>query len=277
MFTSRTRRRVLATALVATTSFSMVACSSSSEGDDQTVKVATSPGPYSELFKEGVGPVLEGEGYKLEYVEFTDLQQADVAVSEGSADLNVDQHIAYMENFNKETNSNLVNLTDIPTVPAGLYSSTHKSLDEVADGQTVGVPQDASNQSRAFLMLEQAGWLKLKGDANKSTLTTNDVAENPHNLQIKPMDSATIPRSLDDLDWGVIPGSISYSSGVDTNLQLFQETLRPELILQAVTTEDKKDSEWAKAVVEAYKSDEFHSFLDKENENGYWFVPDSIK
>ena len=277
MFTSRTRRRVLATALVATTSVSMVACSSSSEGDDQTVKVATSPGPYSELFKEGVGPVLEGEGYKLEYVEFTDLQQADVAVSEGSADLNVDQHIAYMENFNKETNSNLVNLTDIPTVPAGLYSSTHKSLDEVADGQTVGVPQDASNQSRAFLMLEQAGWLKLKEDANKSTLTNNDVAENPHNLQIKPMDSATIPRSLDDLDWGVIPGSISYSSGVDTNLQLFQETLRPELILQAVTTEDKKDSEWAKAVVEAYKSDEFHSFLDKENENGYWFVPDSIK
>ena len=160
---------------------------------------------------------------------------------------------------------------------ADLVIYLNERLDEVADGQTVGVPQDASNQSRAFLMLEQAGWLKLKGDANKSTLTTNDVAENPHNLQIKPMDSATIPRSLDDLDWGVIPGSISYSSGVDTNLQLFQETLRPELILQAVTTEDKKDSEWAKAVVEAYKSDEFHSFLDTENENGYWFVPDSIK
>ena len=88
---------------------------------------------------------------------------------------------------------------------------------------------------------------------------------------------AHIVRALQDLDWGVIPGSMSYASGVDPNLQLFQEDLRPELILVAVTRADQVGTEWAEAVAEAYRDDSFHEFLEDENVNDYWFVPDSIK
>lgn len=267
-------RKIGATIGAAALAFSLVACSSDSEGDTNVIKVGTSPGPYSELFQDGIDPILTEQGYTLEYTNFSDLQQADIAVDEGSVDLNVDQHTAYMEVFNRERDGNLASLGEIPTVPAKLYSDSHGSLDDVAEGQTVGIPLDASNQSRAFNILVKAGWITLKEGHDPIQITVNDIEDNPHDLEIMPMDSATIPRSLQDLDWGVIPGSISYSSGVDAELALLDEDLRPELILVAVTTEDKQDSEWAQAVTDAYQSDEFAAFLDEENSNGYWFVPE---
>ncbi|MCT1451751.1 MULTISPECIES: MetQ/NlpA family ABC transporter substrate-binding protein [unclassified Corynebacterium] len=258
----------------------LTACGSSEStdaGDDKTIRVATSPGPYSELFQDGVAPILEEEGYKVDVQNFTDLTQADTALAEGSADLNVEQHTAWMNVFNKEKGANLTSITEVPTVPAGLYSEKHKSLDEVADGQTVGIPLDGSNKSRALHVLVDAGWITLRDDADEALLAESDIAENPHNLEIKPMDSANLSRSLPDLDWAVIPGSMSYSAKLDPNLQLFQEELRPELILVAVTTEDKKDAPWAKAVAEAYRSDEFKEYFNSQNENNYWFLPDSLK
>jgi D-methionine transport system substrate-binding protein len=273
----RTFLRPLAAAAAALTAgVGLVACGTDSGADDDTIHVGTSPGPYSVLFQEGVDPILTDAGYTVEYTDFTDLQQADVAVSEGSVDLNVDQHTSYMENFNNETGSDLAAITPIPTVPAGLYSERHDGLDAVADGHTVGIPADASNQARAFLMLADAGWITLDPDANPGLLTSADIQDNPNNLDIQTMDSATIPRSLADLDWGVIPGSISYSSGVDQQLQYFQEDLRPELILQAVVRSEDADSEWAQAVVDAYNDPAFHDFLAEENENDYWFVPEEI-
>lgn len=245
-------------------------------GDDDTIVVGTSPGPYSDLFKDGIAPILEDEGYTVEFEDFSELQQADVALSEGSVDINVDQHTAYMENFNEETSSDLESITEIPTVPAGLYSENYDDLDEVSEGDTVGIPQDASNQARAYNMLDEMGWITLDSDADPATATHNDVAENPHDLDLQPVDSATIPRSLSDLDWGVIPGSIAYSSDVDADLQYFQETLSEELILVAVVQGEDADSDWAEAVADAYDSDEFADFMDEENADGYWHVPETI-
>lgn len=136
---------------------------------------------------------------------------------------------------------------------------------------------DGSNKSRALHLLVDAGWITLRDDADETLLAESDIAENPHNLDIKPMDSANLSRSLPDLDWAVIPGSMSYSAGLDPKLQVFQENLRPELILVAVTTEDKVDEPWAKAVAEAYRSDEFKEYFDANNANNYWFLPESLQ
>lgn len=255
----------------------LTACTGDDSADDQTIRVGTSPGPYSVLFKEGIDPILTSEGWTIKYTDFSDLQQADTALQEGSVDLNVDQHTAYMDVFNREKKADLASITEVPTVPAGLYSERHDSLDQVGDGQTVGIPQDASNASRAYNILADAGWITLNPDADPALLGENDIASNPHNLDIQVMDSATIPRALTDLDWGVIPGSMSYASKVDPNLQLFQETLRPELILVAATRADQVDSEWAQAVASAYRSPEFLSFVEAENVNSYWFIPESLK
>ncbi|WP_078057138.1 MetQ/NlpA family ABC transporter substrate-binding protein [Corynebacterium provencense] len=252
------------------------ACADDQNGgtDGHTVRVAASPGPYTELFRDGVAPILEDEGYTVEFQDFSELQQADIALQEGSADLNVDQHTAYMEAFNSDSGADLAALTKIPTVPAGLFSSRHTSVDQVADGQTVSIPDDTSNTSRAYRILVQAGWLTLKPGTDDTKITASDIAENPHNLKISTVDSSIIPRSLDDVDWAVIPGARSYAAGTDPKLQVLQEQLLPALILVAVTTSDKVDSDWAKAVVAAYNSDRFAEYMAGHNADNYWFVPE---
>jgi D-methionine transport system substrate-binding protein len=275
---SRALRAIAAVTASAGIVAGLAACADDGTGkSDDTIRVATSPGPYSELFQQGVQPILEKDGYKVEIKDFTELQQADTALQENSADLNVDQHTAYMKNFNKETGADLASLTQIPTVPSGLYSSKHKDLKEIADGQSVSVPEDASNTSRALRLLKQAGWITVKPGTDETSIRMQDIADNPHKLDIRTMDSAFIPRGLDDVDWAVIPGSMAYASGVDQKLQLLQEELLPDLILVAVTQQDQVDSDWAKAVTDAYRSDEFADYLKGRNEGNYWFVPDDLK
>ena len=274
-------KKVAAVLAAGSVAFTLAACGSDSEsaadGETTQIRVGTSPGPYSELFRDGIDPILTEQGYEIDYTEFTDLRQADVALSEGAVDLNVDQHTAYMNVFNDETGSTLDNVTDIPTVATKIYSNDLTSLDDVADGQTVGIPADGSNQTRAFRLLIKLGWITVNDDADQNLLTPSDIEDNPHNLDIQPMDSATIPRALGDLDWGVIPGSIAYSSQVDPALALEEEDLTEDLILQAVTTEEQVDSEWAAAVAEAYRSEEFLDFVAEQNEDNYWFIPESLQ
>src|SRR5699024_1064201 len=118
------------------------------------------------------------------------------------------------------------------------------SLTDVADGQTVCIPSDGTNQTRTFRLLSKLGWITVNEDADHKLLTPSDIKENPHNLDIQLMDSATIPRALGDLDWGVFPGSIAISSLIDPALALEEEEdLADDLILQAVTIEGQVDSD----------------------------------
>lgn len=257
----------------------LAACGNDNESgkDKTTIKVGTSPGPYSELFIEGIKPILEDEGFTIETTDFTELIQADIALDEGSIDLNVDQHTAYFENFNNEKGANLTKLTPIPTVPTGIFPGRKATLDDIAEGDVIGIPKDPSNAARAFAILQKAELITLKEDVEIVKVSKNDIVENELNLDIKEMDSAQIPRALDDLDYGVIPGSIAFASGIDPATSLLQEDILKDLELVAVIVEDNKDTNWAKAVKAAYESDAFKEFMSVENEEGYWFIPEEIR
>lgn len=276
-------KKLLWSSLLLVLVFALAACGkdsdSSADGEKKTtIKVGTSPGPYSELFLNGIKPILEDEGYKIEAVDFTELRQADVALADKGVDLNVDQHTAYMENFNKEAGANLVALTPIPTVPAAIFPGKKSSLDDVKEGDSIAIPQDPSNSARAYALLQKAGWIKLKEGVDPIQATKADIAENPLKLDIVEMDSAQIPRILnDDIAFGVVPGSMAYAAGLDPNKALLAEDVVKKYELVAVVNKEDKDSDWAQAVVEAYKSDEFKDFLAKNNKNNYWFVPEEIK
>lgn len=241
--------------------------------DSKTITYGKAAGPYTVLFEDAIVPILEKEGYTLKSVEFSDLLQNDTALNDGEVDVNVEQHTAYMEDFNQAQGGDLVALTPIPTVPAGIFSSTHDSLDEIADGAKIAVPNDASNTSRAYALLQKAGWIKLSDDADLSTVTQDDIVENPHNLEFTEMDSTLIPRSLDDFDYAVITGSIVYSAGIDASTALLQEDIADYLLLQVVVKEENKDAKWAQAIVDAYHSDEFKAYME-ENNDGLWYIPD---
>ena len=243
-------------------------------GDKKVIKYGKASGPYTVLFEKAIIPILEKKGYKFEVVEFSDLLQNDTALNEGDIEVNVEQHTAYMNNFNDSQKGNLVALSPIPTVPAGIFSSKHKSLNELKDGAKIAIPSDASNAARGYNLLQKAGWIKLNENINVAKATQKDIKENTHKLEIVEMDSANIPRSLDDFDYAVIPGSIVYSAGINPSTVLLQEDILNHLLLQVVVKKGNENSDWAKAIVEAYHSDEFKKYMEQNNK-GLWFIPNN--
>ena len=180
-----------------------------------------------------------------------------------------------MENFNKSYNGDLVAISPIPTVPAGVYSDKYDSIDDIPNGAKVAVPNDASNTARCYLMLQKIGWIKLDESADPSAITQDDITENPHNIKFTEMNSMTIPATMADFDYVAITGSVVYNAGIDPSTALLQEDILPHLILQVVVKEENKDAQWAKDIVAAYPSDKFKEYLDKNN-NGLWFVPEEL-
>ena len=203
-------------------------------GDKKEIVYGKSQGPYTELFEAAIVPILEKEGYTVNGVDFSDLQTADIGLNDGDVDVNVEQHIAYMENFNANYNADLVALSPIPTVPAGVYSAKYKSVDEIPDGAKVAVPNDASNTARCYLMLQKIGWIKLADDVDPSAVTQDDIVENPHNIEFTEMKSLTIPAAIQDFDYVAITGSVVYNAGIDPSTALATEDIQDHLVLQVV-------------------------------------------
>ena len=271
------RKFILFVSVFIVSALILAGCGGDDSGEKTTIKVGVSPGPYSVLFMDVVKPVLEDQGYTIEDVEFNDLLQADIALADGSVDLNVDQHTAYMENFNENRDADLVSLTPIPTVPAGIFPGKKTSLEDVEEGDTVGIPNDASNAARAFALMQKAEWITLDENVELMNATSEDIVDNPLNLDIVEMDSAQIPRTLSDLDYGVVPGSIVYSSNMDPSTKLLSEDILEHLELVAVTTAEHEDSEWAQDVIAAYESDEMKEYMAEHNQEDYWFIPESLR
>ncbi len=245
-------------------------------GDAGTIRYGKSQGPYTELFEAAIVPILEKEGYTVEGTDFSELLTADIALNDGDVDVNVEQHTAYAENFNASYDGDLTPISPIPTVPAGIFSANHTSLDEITDGAKVAVPNDASNTARAYVLLQKAGWITLDSSVDLAVVTQDDIVENPHNIEFTEMASLNIPSALQDFDYAVITGSIVYNAGIDASTALLTEDVLPQLILQVVVKKENVDTDWAKAIVAAYHSDEFKQYMD-ENNNGLWYIPDELK
>ena len=250
---------------------------SSAAGEEKKELIyAKGSGPYTILFEEHIIPILENQGYTFKVSELS-LQYADEAIADGDVDFSVEQHIAYMNAFNNSYNSNLVALTPIPTVPASIFSETHTSLDEIADGMKIAVPQDEGNMARAFVMLQDLGWIKLKDGTDYATASPEDVEENPYNLEFLDIATNIIATTLADYDYGIITGSIVYNAGIDPSTALFNENLTDDFWLQVVVKDADKDTQWAKDIVAAYQSKEFTDWLKANNESEYrnlWSIPE---
>ena len=243
-----------------------------SAGEKKELVFSKSQGPYSELFEQGVKPILEKKGYKITAKDMSDLLQADVALNEGEVDFNVEQHTAYMNNFNEKQGGHLVALTPIPTVPAGIYPGSKTDLNQISDGAKVAVPNDAANTARAYALLQKAGFIKLAKDKELFAVTQQDIVENPHNIQFTEMKSLNIPAVRSDFDFIVITGSIVYNAKIDPSTALLTEDILPHLMLQLVVLNKNKEAQWAKDIAAAYNSDEFKAYL-KANNKGLWYVP----
>lgn len=260
-----------------TSSSSSSSTSTETTAANQTIKVGVSAGPYNVLFDDAVAPILENEGYTIERVEFQDLLQSAIALNNDEVDLLVAQHTAWIDNFNASQGGRMVPITPIPTVPAGIFSSTNTSLDQIEDGAKIAIPDDASNTARAYALIEKAGWITLKENTDLMTVSADDVIDNPNNIEFVEMSSLNIPRSLSEFDYAVITGSVVYNAKIDASTALLQEDIQPYLILQAAVNEEDVDTEWAKAVVAAYHSEEFKEYMEENNTDNFWYIPTELQ
>lgn len=247
------------------------------DSDKKTLKIGVSAGPYNVLFDDAIEPILEKQGYTIEHVDFQDLLQSAIALNNDEIDFIVAQHTAWIDNFNETQNGRMVSITPIPTVPAGIFSATNTSIDQISDGAKIAIPNDASNTARAYALLQKAGWIQLKDDIDLMTASSNDVIDNPHNLEFVEMESLNIPRSLEDFDYAVITGSIVYNAGIDPSTALLQEDISPYLILVAGVNEENADTQWAKDIASAYHSDEFKAYMKEHNQNNLWYIPEELQ
>ncbi|MEC5160514.1 MULTISPECIES: MetQ/NlpA family ABC transporter substrate-binding protein [unclassified Janthinobacterium] len=231
--------------------------------DPKEIVIGTSAGPYADQIKLGIKPILEKQGYKIKLVEFNDYVQPNFALAEGSLDANVFQHIVYLNKFATEHKLALTDLVTIPTAPIAIYSKKHKSLDEVKEGSSVGVPNDPSNEARALVLLDQLGWIKLRANFDPVRASEKDIVGNPKKIKIIPLEAAQLPRSLGDTDYSFINGNYALAAGIKLTEALIAEKISANYInLVAVRTGDK-DKQFAKDLAAAYRSREFLEVTNK--------------
>ena len=234
-------------------------------GELETIVVGASPAPHAEILA-AAEPVLNEAGYTLKIVEYTDYVQPNLALEAGELDANYFQHGPYLEQFNEEQGTDLVSAGTIHYEPFGIYAGKTASLEELADGATVAVPNDTTNEARALLLLEAQGLLKLKEGAGLDA-TRNDIEENPKNLEILEVEAAQIPLSLQDVDIAVINGNYAIDAGLKVSDALAVEASDSEAAVTygnvvAVRNGDE-NSDKTKALVEALKSDTVKKFIDE--------------
>ena len=177
-----------------------------------TIVVGASPSPHAEILK-AAQPLLAEKGITLEIKEFTDYVQPNLALNTGDLDANYFQHQPYLDQFNADNDMDLVALGAVHYEPMGIFAGNSSDLAALPDGAKVGVPNDATNEARALLLLESNGLIKLKEDAGVAA-TKLDIVENHHNLEIVEMEAAQLPLSLGSLDIAVINGNYALSGGL---------------------------------------------------------------
>ena len=187
----------------------------------QEIVVGASPAPHAEIL-EAAAAALEAKGYKLVIKEYTDYVQPNLALDTGDLDANYFQHFPYLEQFNAENGTKLVSAGAIHYEPFGIYAGKTASLDALADGAKVAVPNDATNEARALLLLEAQGLIKLKEGVGLSA-TKTDIVENPKNLDILEIEAAQVPRSLQDVDIAVVNGNYAIEAGLKVSDALAAE------------------------------------------------------
>lgn len=229
------------------------------------IKIAASPTPHAEILAQAKD-ILAEQGYDLQVTEFEDYVQPNEVVESGEYDANYFQHIPYLDSFNEEKGTHIVNAGGIHYEPFGIYPGTKTSLDDIADGDTIAVPNDTTNEARALLLLQDNGIITLKEGAGLEA-TVNDIEENPHNIQIIELEAAQVARVVGENAYVVLNGNYALEAGFSVGQDALayeksdSEAAKTYVNIIAVK-EGNENNDGIKALVEALKSDAIKTYIN---------------
>lgn len=235
-----------------------------------TIKVAASPTPHAEIL-EVAKEVLAEEGITLEIVEMTDYRQPNFATESGDVMANYFQHIAYLEKFNTDDGTHLVNVAEIHYEPYGLYPGKTATLEALAPGAVIAISNDPSNEVRALRLLEAQGLIKLKSGTGTEA-TPLDIEENKLDLKFEELEAAQLPATLPSVDMAVINGNYAIGAGLNltTDAIVVEKNTDSEsaaLYANVLAVKEGNENDPAvQALVKALKSDKVRDFITSQYE-----------
>ena len=250
--------------LIPAAALTLTGCGSKG-ADDKTIKVAATAVPHAEIL-EAAKPLLAEQGYTLEIQIFDDYVQPNLVVESGDFDANYFQHVPYLESFNEEKGTHLAVAGKIHYEPFGIYPGTKKSLDEIADGDSIAVPNDTTNEARALLLLQDNGIITLKDGAGINA-TVNDIAENPHNVKIVELEAAQVARVVDETAFVVLNGNYAlaagFSVGKDALAYEKSDSEAAKTYVNVIAVKEGNENNPAiKALVDTLKSDTIKQYIN---------------
>ena len=258
-------KKILAIVLALTLTLALAACGGS---DDKTIKVGATPAPPAEIL-EIAKEILAEDGYTLEIVEFDDYVLPNTSLDEGELDANYFQHITYMNEFNESRGTDMVSAAGIHYEPFGIYAGKTASLAELADGAQIAVPNDATNEARALLLLAQEGLITLEEGVGLSA-SKDSIIDNPHNYEIVEVKAELLTTTLQDVDVAVINGNYAIDAGLKVAEALAVEAAdgdAAEAYVNVLAVKSgNENSEKIQALVKALQSDEVKTFIENTYE-----------
>ncbi len=231
--------------------------------DESRLVVAATAVPHAEIL-EVVKPILEKEGVKLDVRVFNDYVQPNDQLVQKQVDANYFQTEPYLDAYNRDRKTGLVTVVGVHIEPFGAYSRRVKSLAELPDGADVVIPNDPSNNSRALILLDKAGVIKLK-DPTNSLSTQRDIVDNPKQLKFRELDSAMLPRVLDQVDLALINTNYALDAGLDpTRDALAIESKDSPYVNFLVARPDNRDDARVQKLARALTGPEVKAFIEQK-------------
>jgi D-methionine transport system substrate-binding protein len=227
--------------------------------------VGASTTPHAKILEQ-TKELLKKEGYELEIVEYSDYVQPNVALEAGDLDANYFQHQPYLSQYNEENKTELVSAGIIHYEPFGVYPGKTASLEALVEGDQIAVPNDATNEARALLLLESQGLLKLtEGIGLKAT--KNDIVDNPKNLDIVEIEAAQLSRSLQDVNLAVINGNYAIEAGLNVATDAIavedKDSVAAETFGNVIAVKSGNENrEDIKALLKVLKSDVIKKYIN---------------
>lgn len=233
-----------------------------------TVKIGVTDAdqPYWPVFKK----LARQHGIKLETVNFSDYTQANPAVAQRQLDLNLFQHLVFLAGYNKQAHQNLTPVGSTYVVPLSLYSKKHTKLSQIPKGASIAIPNDATNQARALLVLQKAGLLKLKGGGSIVS-TPADIDKAASKVKVTPVDASQTVTSLSSVDGAVVNNDFALDGHLNPKKALYADnpksaTALPYTNVIVSRAADKNNPTYAE-IVKLYHDPRVEKLVVAESKN----------
>lgn len=230
----------------------------------ETLRIGVTSGPHAEIFAQ-VSPIAERHGLSLELVEFDDFFAPNPALDAGELHANSFQHQPFLDNQVDANGYDIVSVGLTVNFPLSVFSDRHGAWEDLPEGATIAIPDDATNGGRALLLLQGHGALTL-AEGVGLTPTPDDIIENPRGLQFRPVGAAETPAMLAEVDAAAVNANFAQTAGLAQPDAILRDSATgPYANIIAVRSTDA-GADWVATLLAAYHSPEVRAFVEERFE-----------